>query len=87
MKIKRAVALFRGLVAMAIFVLLIAMRILMSQDTDSFLSMSICILISFMLLGASAAVKMNFFKCPHCKSDLDDPHALYCQSCGNKIDN
>ena len=86
MKIKRAVSLFRLLIAIAIFMLMIALRITISNYDDSFIAVSICIFISFILLGASAAIKMNFFRCPYCKAELNDPHALYCPSCGSKVD-
>lgn len=86
MRIKRAIALFRVLVAIAIFVLIIALRIAMSKYNDSLIAVSICFFISFILLGASAAVKMIFFRCPHCKAELSDPHALSCPNCGSKVD-
>lgn len=86
MKIKSAIFLFRVLIAIAIFMLMIALRIAMSNYNDSLITVSICVFISFILLGASAAVKMNFFRCPHCKAELNDPHALYCPSCGSKVD-
>lgn len=86
MKMNRALSLFRLLIAIAIFMLMIALRITISNYNDSLIAVSICFFISFILLGASAAIKMNFFKCPQCNAKLNDPHVLYCPNCGNKLD-
>lgn len=85
MKMKQVKALFRVLVGIAIAALLVALRFAVHESDHSLTVITICGLLSFALLGAAAAVKINFCKCPHCHAGVNDPDALYCPNCGKKI--